>query len=120
MTAATWTSVFGSSLIATTKQQDGDVHLPKDDGTGKPESFESPTVPAGKKRIQIDLAKIEADRITDLSTREAQDALSFSGPQVSPTNRPGKPEQALRDVVRTSEVVIDGGVPYEAIVKFLD
>jgi hypothetical protein len=48
---------------------------------------------------------------SDVSTRAGQDFWSFSNPKATTKGR----VQALKDVVRTSEVMIRGRIPGEAI-----
>jgi hypothetical protein len=68
-----------------------------DDGTGK---------------VRIDLAYISPKNIHDASTRRGQDFWNFSNPQAGTAAM-----QALKDVVRTSEVLIRGTIPGKAIVE---
>jgi hypothetical protein len=94
-----------SPYISTTKQQDGEIALP--DGT----PFHSRGDGTGK--VRIDLAYVSPANIHDVSTRRGQDFWNFSNP--SPTS--GAAVQALKDVVRTSEVLIRGRIPGRAILE---
>ncbi|GBO53442.1 hypothetical protein APA_1349 [Pseudanabaena sp. lw0831] len=71
----------------------------------KGESFES----GGQ--AKIDLCWIKSNNIFDLSTRVGQDEWGLSSP-TSP-----KAEQALKDVIRTQEVLIKGTIPKQALIK---
>jgi hypothetical protein len=94
-----------SPYISTTKQQDGEIRNPKGekfdqrgDGTGK---------------VRIDLAYIAPKNIHDVSTRQGQDFWNFNNPAAGTAAL-----QALKDVVRTSEVLIRGTIPGKAIIEF--
>jgi len=93
-----------SPYISTTKQQDGEItnpHGEKFDGRGD-----------GAGKVRIDLAYIAPKNIHDLSTRQGQDFWNFSHPAVGTAAM-----QALKDVVRTSEVLVRGTIPGKAILE---
>lgn len=62
--------------------------------------------------MRIDLAHVAPKNIHDVSTRPGQDFWNFSNP------RTDKTMQALKDVVRTSEVMVRGRIPGDAIIEF--
>ncbi len=92
-----------SPYISTTKQEDGDIT----DSHGNP--FDK-----GRGKIRIDLSYIEPKKIYDTSQRQGQDFWAFSklGKDIK--------RQALKDVVRTSEIMIRGRIPPGAIVDHFD
>ena len=91
-----------SPYVSFTKQEDGDVANPEG------EKFLGP---AG--RVKIDLTFIAKNDIHDVSTRKGQDTWNFSNPDAANTGG----VQALKDVVRTSEVIIRGRIPAKAVEK---
>lgn len=63
--------------------------------------------------MKIDLSYISKDQIYDLSTPLGEQKLRISMGSGEPT---GINKQALEDVKRTKEVLIEGRIPKEAIV----
>jgi hypothetical protein len=104
--SATWDAqehVMGnkpSQYISATKQPDGQIKNPQG------ETFESFKI-GGK--VSIDLFWIDPQKIMDLSTWTGQQEWGLSNPQTEKT------KQALEDVKRTQEVLIEGTIPAEAI-----
>ena len=93
-----------SPYISTTKQQDGEI--------ANPHGVPFDTAGDGAHRVRIDLAHVAPKNIHDVSTRPGQDFWNFSNP------RTDKTMQALKDVVRTSEVMVRGRIPGDAIIEF--
>jgi hypothetical protein len=92
-----------SPYISTTNRQDGEVT------NSKGVAFDP--VRDGSHKVRIDLAYIAPKNIHDLSTRKGQDTWNFSNPGSD------KAMQALKDVVRTSEVLVRGTIPGRAITE---
>jgi dolichol kinase len=65
-------------------------------------------------RVEINLFRISSSAIFDLSTRVAQQVWGISA-----ENAGGAQAQAMRDTLRTMEVLIRGDIPYDAV-RFLD
>jgi hypothetical protein len=89
-----------SPFTSFTKQPSGNITNPH----GEP--FDK-----GNGKVRIDLSYIDSKNLFDVSQRGGQDYWSFSNPGG------GAQLQALKDVVRTSEVLIRGRIPASAIVE---
>jgi hypothetical protein len=89
-----------SPFSSFTKQPDGNVKNPHNEPFDK-----------GLGKVRVDLSFLAQKNISDVSTRAGQDFWSFSNPKATTKGR----VQALKDVVRTSEVMIRGRIPGEAI-----
>ncbi|MFE7167632.1 hypothetical protein [Streptomyces sp. NPDC057616] len=108
---APWQHVTGaknSPFISTTKMRNGDITDPNGLKWSTARGFQFYGT------IEIDLAHINPDYILDLTTRAGQQEWNLKAP--------GKTimQQALRDVVRTQEVLVRGGIPKEAITLIID
>ncbi|MFJ8074340.1 DUF4157 domain-containing protein [Streptomyces sp. NPDC096176] len=108
---APWQHVTGaknSPFISTTKIGEGKITDPKGKEWSTAEGFNYYGT------IKIDLAHINPDYILDLTTRKGQQEWDLKAP--------GKKirQQALRDVVRTQEVLVRGTVPPGAITLIID
>src|SRR5262245_48980952 len=88
-----------SPFISTTKTPGGQIV------NEKGESFVS------GEQARIDLCYIRSRSIFDLSTRVGQDEWGLSYPTTE------KAKQALKDVIRTQEVLIKSEIPAEALLK---
>ncbi|MFE9822853.1 DUF4157 domain-containing protein [Streptomyces sp. NPDC005791] len=102
------TGVKNSPFISTTKIDGGNITDPKGLKWSTAEGF------AFYGTIEIDLAHINPDYILDLTTRKGQREWNLT--------TPGKKimQQALRDVVRTQEVLVRGTIPKAAITLIID
>ncbi|MER7202317.1 hypothetical protein [Streptomyces sp. NPDC000188] len=108
---APWQHVAGaknSPFISTTKMSEGNITDPNGLKWSTAAGFEFYGT------IEIDLAHINPDYILDLTTRKGQQEWNLKAP--GKTIR----QQALRDVVRTQEVLVRGGIPKEAITLIID
>ena len=88
-----------SPYISATKAPEGQII------NEKGETFNS------GERVRIDLCHISSKNLFDLSTRVGQDEWGLSDPKSE------KAEQALKDVIRTQEVLIKQTIPPQALEK---
>ncbi|MER6996217.1 DUF4157 domain-containing protein [Streptomyces sp. NPDC000410] len=103
---AVWLHVAGatdSPFISTTKVQSGDITNPDGDLFGEGDGF------AYHGTITIDLSYVSPSNIYDLTRAGGQNEWNLGAPNSRIR------QQALRDVVRTQEVLIKGAVPKAAI-----
>ncbi|OUC15951.1 MAG: hypothetical protein B0A82_04145 [Alkalinema sp. CACIAM 70d] len=82
----------------------------RDRRTGEYRRFFSPT----SGRVEINLFRISSSNIFDLSTRVSQQHWGIFAESAPPVQ-----EQAMRDTLRTMEVLIRGDIPFDAV-RFLD
>jgi hypothetical protein len=82
-----------------------------DKKTGQKKEFYNP----GAGRVQINLFFMSSGQIFDLSTRAAQEHWNIA------SDAPGGAQaQAMKDTIRTMEVLIKGKIPAKAVVKWID
>lgn len=73
----------------------------------------------GNKRVKIDLSLIPRQHIYDVSTPEGETQLlkGKNGTAGQPESYTSQVQQALKDAKRTKEVLIENGVPQNAVVE---